>query len=302
MARPKFTELKRNRKLNTWLWAYLLIAPTVIGVAVLYLWPIVQSVYYSFNQVKGFLPPRFIGFDNYVRLFHDGEVWRSLGNTLIYVVITVPLGVLLSLLVAVLLNEKIRCKGFFRCIYFLPVISAPAAVALVWKWLYNKQYGLFNMILSPLGIHNVDWLGGSLALVSIAVVGIWSMVGYNMVILLAGLQDIPKTLYEAADTDGAGPFVKFFHITLPMVSPTLFFVIVTTTISSMQVFDYIYMMMLPTSPAFKGVESIVYLFYRYTFQTYNKGYGSTIVVLLLTVVLILTAAQMKLQKKWVNYD
>lgn len=298
-ARMKLT--KRN--LKTYGYAYAFIAPTLIGVLVLNLWGVVQSVYYSFHNVKGFAEPEFAGFDNYVRLFGDAEVWRSLKNIFVYAMMTVPVGVAVSLLLAVLLNAKIKGKGFFRCIYFLPVVSAPAAVALVWKWLYNKDFGLFNQILAVMGITGPDWLGDpGMAMLSVAVVGIWSMAGYNMILLLAGLQEVPGELYEAAEIDGAGAVQKFIRITIPMVSPTLFFVTVTSVISALQVFDTIYMMFKPSAPSFGSVESIVYLFYRYTFTNYNKGYGSTIVVLLFVVIMILTAIQMSLQKKWVHYS
>jgi multiple sugar transport system permease protein len=291
------------RKVKTWAWAYLFIAPTLIGVCILNLWPIVQSVYYSFNKIKGFEAPSFIGLDNYSRLIKDTEVFRSIGNTFGYALLTVPIGIFISLLTAVLLNTKIKTKGLFRCIYFLPVVSAPTAVALVWKWLYNNQYGLFNEVLNSTAIGGPDWLGNvTMALPSVAIVGIWSMVGYNMIILIAGLQNIPGELYEAAQIDGAGPFSKFFKLTLPLVSPTLFFVSVTTVISSIQVFDLVYMMFKESSPSFKAVESIVYLFYRYTFKNYNKGYGSAIVVLLLIIIMLITWLQMKLQKKWVYYE
>lgn len=298
---PKLTLKKRNFK--TWAYAYMFVAPTVIGVAVLNLWAVIQSVYYSFHEVKGFVEPKFIGLDNYIKMAGDMEIWRSLKNVFIYAIITVPISVFLSLLLASLLNLNIKGKGIFRCIYFLPVVSAPAAVALVWKWLYNKDFGLFNQILSVFGITGPDWLGTpSLAMPAVAIVGVWSMLGYNMIILLAGLQDVPRGLYEAAEIDGAGPVAKLFKITIPMVSPTLFFVIVTTVISSLQVFDTIYMMFKPSAPSFKSVESIVYLFYRYTFQKYNKGYGSAIVVLLFVIIMVLTLIQNKLQKKWVHYN
>lgn len=298
---PKLTLKKRNVK--TWAYAYAFVAPTVIGVAVLNLWAVIQSVYYSFHEAKGFAALKFVGLDNYIKLAGDMELWRSLKNVLIYAVITVPIGVFLSLVLASLLNVKIKGKGLFRCIYFLPVVSAPAAVALVWKWLYNKDFGLFNQILGIFHITGPDWLGNpALAMPAVAVVGIWSMLGYNMIILLAGLQNVPRGLYEAAEIDGAGPIAKFFKITIPMVSPTLFFVIVTTVISSLQVFDTIYMMFKPSSPSFKSVESIVYLFYRYTFQKYNRGYGSAIVVFLFVIIMILTLIQNKLQKKWVHYN
>lgn len=299
---------KKDRKITgrqkrTWAYAYAFVAPTVLGVMILNLWAVVQSFYYSFFEIKGFAAPKFIGLSNYMRLFGDMEVWRSLKNVFIYAIITVPIGVFLSLLLAALLNVKIKGKGIFRCIYFLPVVSAPAAVALVWRWLYNKDFGLFNQILSVFGIQGPDWLGTpSLAMPSVAIVGIWAMLGYNMIILLGGLQDIPNELYEAAKIDGAGPAAQFFRITIPMVSPTLFFVVVTTVISSLQVFDTIYMMFKPSAPSFKSVESIVYLFYRYTFKEYNKGYGSTIVVVLFIIIMVLTLIQNKLQKKWVHYN
>ena len=298
---PRLALTKRNVK--TWGYAYLFIAPTVLGVLILNLWGVIQSFYYSFHEVKGFNAPIFIGLDNYVRLFSDKEVWISLKNVFVYAIITVPIGVMLSLLLAVLLNAKIKGKSFFRCIYFLPVVSAPAAVALVWKWLYNKDFGLFNQILNEMGISGPDWLGDpGMAMISVAIVGIWSMVGYNMILLLAGLQDVPGELYEAAEIDGAGPFQRFLKITVPMVSPTLFFVIVTSIISALQVFDVIFMMFKPSAPAFRSVESIVYLFYCYTFTNYNKGYGSTIVVVLFAIIMILTVIQLQLQKKWVHYN
>lgn len=292
-----------KRNLKTWLYAYLFVAPTVIGVMVLNLWGVIQSFYYSFHEVKGFAEAKFIGLNNYTRLFSGGEVLRSLRNVFVYALITVPIGVMFSMLLAVLLNTKIRGRSFFRCIYFLPVVSAPAAVALVWKWLYNKDFGLFNQILSLFGITGPDWLGDkAMAMPSVAIVGIWSMVGYNMILLLAGLQEVPGELYEASEIDGAGPVQKFLRITIPMVSPTLFFVVVTSTISALQVFDVIYMMFKPSAPAFKSVESIVYLFYRYTFTNYNKGYGSTIVAALFVIIMLMTAIQMGLQKKWVHYN
>lgn len=294
---------KLGKKMSKAFWGYFFIAPTLIGVLILNIWSVIQTIYFSLNEVKGFNSPKFIGFENYQRLFSDSEMFRTLGNTFKYALITVPIGVFLSLLVAVMLNTKIRGKNAFRGIYFLPVITAPTAVALVWKWLYNNQYGLINYVLRLFGLNGVDWLGNrNIALVSIAIVGIWSMIGYNMVILLAGLQEVPQTLQEAANIDGAGPVTRLFKITIPLVSPTLFFVTVTTTISSLQVFDHIYMMLEPKSPAYKHVQSVVALFFRYTFSNYNKGYGSAIIAVLLVIILAITLIQMALQKKLVHYD
>ena len=218
------------------------------------------------------------------------------------ILITVPLGVILSLLVAVLLNTKIRGKTIYRTLFFLPVVSAPAAVAMVWKWIFNSDYGLINNFLKFLGINGVNWLTNpNTAIWAVAIVGIWSMIGYNMIILLAGLQEIPETYYEAAKIDGAGPIRQFFNITLPLVTPTLFFVIITTLIGSLQVFDVIYMMISRSNAALPYVQSVVVLFYRYAFEMNMKGYGSAIIILLFLVILIITYIQLKLQKKWVHY-
>ncbi|WMJ89741.1 carbohydrate ABC transporter permease [Anaerocolumna sp. MB42-C2] len=291
-----------KKKVKIWVWAYVFVAPTIILILLLNIWPIIQTSWYSFNELKGMAAPRWIGFDNYLKAFHDKELLKSLLNTFLYAVVAVPVGVALSLMTAVFLNVKIRGKGFFRTLYFIPVVSAPAAIAMVWRWLYNSEYGLINYTLSLFGIKGPNWLGSSHFILSaVIIVGIWSMVGYNMIILLAGLQDIPKTFYEAAEIDGAGSFCKFRNITLPLVSPTLFFVTLTTFISSFQVFDHIFMMVGQSNPAEKAAQSVVYMYYRYTFVNYNKGYGSTIATILLIIILIITFIQMKLQKKWVFY-
>lgn len=285
------------------MWAYGFIAPSLILICVLNLWPILQTFYFSLNEVRGFQSPVFVGLSNYMTLFGDEEFWKSLMNTCIYTVVTVPVGVILSLITAVFLNASIKGKSFFRVLYFLPVISAPAAVAMVWRWLYNSDFGLINYILSVLHIQGPNWIADSrVVLGSVMIVGIWSLVGYNMVILLAGLQDIPGSYYEAAQIDGADSLKQFLHITVPLVSPTLFFVVLTTMISSLQVFDHIYMMLDSTNPALKSGESIVYLFYKYTFANNNKGYGSAIATVLLFLVMLLTVIQMKVQKKWVHYQ
>lgn len=293
----------KTNKPKYWIWAYAFIAPSLILICVLNLWPIVKTIWYSLNKVKGFMDPEWVGLANYTKAFHNKEVLMALRNTVIYTIVTVPIGVFLSLGAAVFLNTSIRCKGFFRVCYFLPVISAPAAIAMVWRWLYNSEFGIINYMLSKIGITGPNWLGSvQWVLISVIIVGIWAMVGYNMVILLAGLQNIPRSYYEAAEIDGANGWSKFRYITVPLVSPTLFFVTLTTMISSLQVFDHIYMMISSNNPAIKSVQSIVYLFYKYTFDQGNKGYGSAIAAILLGIVLVLTCIQMYAQKKWVVYQ
>ena len=292
-----------KNKPKNWAWAYMFLAPSVILICILNLWPILQTLWFSLNDIQGFQPPKWAGLGNYITVMGNEEFAGAFKNTVVYSLVTVPAGVFLSLVTAVLLNTSIRCKGFFRICYFLPVISAPAAVAMVWRWLYNSEFGIINFLLSKLGIDGLNWIGDSkTVLLSVMIVGIWAMVGYNMVILLAGLQNIPRTFYEAAEIDGASGYKKFMYITVPLVSPTLFFVILTTTISSLQVFDHIYMMVDSTNPALKSAQSLVYLFYKYTFVQYDKGIGSAFASLLLGLVLILTCIQMYAQKKWVIYQ
>lgn len=297
-------ETKISKKnLKDYAWAYIMIAPTIIGLIILNIWPIIQTFYLSFNKAGAFGNIQWVGLDNYKQIFKDPDVIHATINTLVYTVVSVPIGIILSLIVAVLLNSKIKGKSIYRTIYFLPMVSAPAAIAMVWRWLYSADFGLFNYLLSLVGIKGPKWLTDPhVALLSIIIVGIWSTLGYNMVILLAGLQEIPGTFYEAADIDGAGPIRKFFSITLPLVSPTMFFVIVTTMISSLQVFDYIFMMIDKTNVAMKSTESLVYLFYKYSFIMNDKGYGSAIVMFLLAIILVITVIQLKLQKKWVHYE
>lgn len=285
------------------MWAWFLIAPTIIGLIVLNIYPILQTFYMSFFRTGDFGKGNiFVGLQNYKRLVGDVQVWCAARNTLVYTIIVVPVSIALSMLVAVFLNLKIRGRGIYRTIFFIPVVAAPAAVTMVWKWLYNNNFGLINHLLSLFGIPPVNWIDDPhVALLSIAIIGIWSSVGYNMVLLLAGLQEIPGDYYEASQIDGASPVRQFFSITLPLVTPTLFFVLVTSMITALQVFDSIYMMVNVESPAYNSDVSLVYLFYQYSFKYTLKGYGSAIVMLLLLIIMIITAIQLKTQKKWVNY-
>lgn len=301
-------DITKNRKiprnvLNEWKWAYIMVAPTIIGLFILNIIPIFQTIYMSFFKSGAFGKGNiFIGFDNYKKMFMEAQTWYAVRNTLVYTCLVVPLTIIIALLIAVVLNKKIRGKGIYRTIYFIPMVAAPAAVTMVWRWLYNSNFGFINHILSKFGIGAVKWTENpSTALYSIVLIGIWSTIGYSMVILLAGLQEIPKDFYEASNIDGASSARQFFNITLPLVSPTLFFVAVTSIITAMQVFDVIYMMIDVANPAYNNTVSLVYLFYNNSFKYSNKGYGSAIVVLLLAIIMMITVIQMKAQKKWVNY-
>ncbi|WP_394874192.1 carbohydrate ABC transporter permease [Clostridium neonatale] len=299
-----FNKVKPSKRtLNEWMWAYALVAPTIIGLIILNIIPIFQTLYLSFFKSGDFGKGNvFVGLENYSKMISDPQVWNAVGNTLKYTIIVVPATVAIAMILAVLLNSKIKGKGVYRTIYFIPMVAAPAAITMVWKWLYNNQFGLINHILSKFGLGPVNWIDDpKVALISIAIIGIWSTVGYSMVLLIAGLQEIPKDYYEASSIDGATPVRQFFNVTLPLVSPTLFFVMVTSIIQAMQVFDVIYMMIDVTSPAYDKTVLLVYLFYNNSFKYADKGYGSAIVMLLLAIIMIITVLQMKAQKKWVNY-
>jgi len=291
---------KTSRERSEFIWGWCFIAPTMIGLIILNIIPIFQTIYQSFFKTGDFGKGNmFVGIANYAKVFSDTEVWQALFNTLKYAAVEVPLSIIISLVLAVFLNGKIKGKSAFRTIFFLPMVAAPAAIAMVWKWLYNSEFGLLNHILPV----KANWISNpKIAIYSIAVIGIWSIIGYNMVLFLAGLQEVPKDYYEAAAIDGATGVQQFFNITVPLVSPTIFFVMVTRIIAAMQVFDVIYMVIDNNNPALHKTQSLVCLFYKYSFQQGNKGYGATVVVVLLAVIMVFTVLQMIGQKKWVHYN
>lgn len=289
-----------SRAKSEFLWGWMFILPTVIGLVILNIIPIFQTIYQSFFKTGDFGKGNiFIGAQNYVKVFGDSEVWQSLINTFKYAIVEVPFSISIALVLAVLLNRKIRGRSVYRTIIFLPMVAAPAAVAMVWRWLFNSDFGLLNNLFDL----NVKWVSNpKIAVFSVAVIGVWSILGYNMVLFLSGLQEIPHDYYEAAEIDGATGIKSFFHITIPLLSPTIFFVLVTRVIGSLQVFDLIYMVMDKSNPALEKTQSLVYLFYKYAFINKNMGYGATIVVLLLAVTMVITVFQMIGQKKWVFYN
>lgn len=266
---------KREKK--DWIAAYIFIAPVTLGLLVFYIWPFIQNIWFSFNEVSKFNVATFCGLANYQKLFHDGEVLKTFGNTLKYVVVTVPVGLFLSILIA--------------------------ALAMVWKWIYNEKMGILNSAIRALGGKGIGWLTDpKIALYSVMIVGLWMSVGYNMIILLAGMQGISKSYYEAAQIDGAGPIQLFFKVTIPLLTPTIFFVMITSIISGFQVFDVIYMMIGKTNPAYANTQTVVMLFYRQAFDYGYKGYAAAISILIFAVIMLVTVIQMIGQKKWVNYD
>ena len=264
------------------IWALCFIAPTIIGLIVLNFYPAIDTVWQSFCKTGYFGKGNtFIGFENYSKVFTASETWHSLWNTIKYALIEVPFGVVISLVLAVFLNKKLKGTSLFRTIFFLPMVCAPAAVAMVWKWLYNQQFGLLN--------------------ISIAIIGVWSIIGYNMVLFISGLQEIPGDYYEAAEIDGATGIRQFFHITVPLLSPTTFFIVQTRVIGALTIFDLMFMVMDKTNLALENTQSIVYLFYDYAFTKNNRGYGATIVVFLIIFIMIVTFIMQRAEKKLVYH-
>lgn len=283
---------------------FLMALPTIIGLCVLNIYPLCRTVYMSFFKSGSFGKWTFVGLNNYINMFQDKSFWTITKNTLVFMILTVPVTIIIGLLIAVLLNQKIKGKTLFRAIYFLPMVVAPAAVAMVWKWLFNTDFGIINIVLGALHLPNkTNWISDpATALIACAVVTIWSSIGYDAILILSGLQSISQSYYEAARIDGANAFQQFKSITVPLVSPTLFFVLIMRVMSSLKVFDIIYMMIEKTNPAIRSCETILYNFYQETFVKNNKGYGSALVVWCVILIAIITIIQFIGQKKWVTYD
>lgn len=291
---------KKIREAGT---AYLFLAPMILGLGVFFVFAFIQNIYYSFCKVGAFGPAVFIGWDNYIRLFKDPLFYVALKNTFFYTILGVPLVVGFSVIIAWLLNQKIKGQTFYRTAIFLPAITMPAAIGLLWRWLMNYQYGLVNYVIVKLGGQPVAWLSDPNTVKwAILLVLVWSMVSYQVIIMLAGLQGISKDYYEAAEIDGANKVQIFFRITLPLLSPTIFFVTIMAMIGILQIFDFIFLMIQRSTVAYQYAMSLVSYFYEIAFTQNIRGYASAISVVLFLIILVITAVQFIGQKYWVNYD
>lgn len=294
--KQKMTAAEKN--VMRWGWAF--ITPTMLGLIILNFYPVIQTVYQSFCKTGDFgKGNQFVGIANYIQACQAQETWQSLINTVKYAIIEVPLGVVIALILAVFLNKKLMGTSVYRTIFFLPMVCAPAAVAMVWKWLYNQQFGLFNNILHT----DIAWISDpKIAWIAVGVIGVWSIIGYNMVLFISGLQEIPGDYYEAAEIDGATGIRQFFHITIPLLSPTTFFIVQTRVIGALTIFDLMFMVMDKTNAALPQVQSIVYVFYKYSFDQGNKGYGAALVMILVAFIMIVTVIMQACEKKFVFYN
>ncbi|MDV4149797.1 sugar ABC transporter permease [Clostridium sp. AL.422] len=290
---------KKQIKKN--LTAYSFILPNFIGFAIFTLIPVIFAFVLSFLNWDGSNPISFAGLDNFKRLFTDSTFKIALKNTIIYSVATVPLTLVASLGIAVLLNQKIFGRNFFRTVFFFPYVASLVAVAVVWNMIFNPSMGVVNSFLMSIGITDPPgWTSSTTwAMPVVIFVSIWKNMGYYMVIYLAALQGIPKDLYEAASIDGANGWQKFRKITLPMLTPTTFFVSIMLTISCFKVFDLVYMMT-QGGPG-RSTTVLVSHIYNIAFKEFSYGYSSAISMVLFLIVLIVTIIQFRGEKKWVSY-
>ena len=293
--------------LNERIWGYFFVAPIMIGVFTFSLGPVLYAIYMSLTRWDGMTQPVFVGFANFQALFQDPMMLGELLNTLKYTVWVVPTTLAIALVIANLLNTAIPGRSFFRVSFFLPVVTMPVAISTVWRWLFNSQFGLVNFLFRPFGV-NPQWLGDpQYVMAAIIVVSVWSGIGYASIILLAGLQNIPKNYYEAASIDGASTRLQFFKITVPLLSPTIFFLFITSMINAFKAFDIIYMfagasVVASGGPITEAVRTMVFGIYQKGFQLQQMGYAASEAALLFALILLVTALQFCLQKKLVCYD
>lgn len=277
------------------------IAPALVGLVALYIVPLLTTVYLSFTETKPFGGETFTGLDNYAALFTDPQFWSSLRNSATYTAI-VLIAIPIAIVVSTLIHHVRRGKAIYRVLYFLPIVTLPVAVGMVWRYIFNGEFGLLNQMLALIGIDGPRWVADpSIAIYAVAAVGIWMNLGTAIIILGAGLTGIPPELLEASSLDGAGPVRQFLAITLPLLSPSIFFVSVLSVISSFQMFDLIYVMLQRGSEAATSAQTMVYFFFDQTFVQFNRGYGAAIAVVLLVIIMVLTGLQFRLQRKAVFY-
>ena len=282
----------------------LFIGPLMAGVAVFYYWPIVKNLVVSLQQRNAFGgSPRWVGLQNYQDVLSSPDLGSAMANTLLYTGV-VLLGIPLSVAVAAMIElPGLRGRGLYRTLYFMPYLAMPMAVAQVWKLVYNGNFGLLNQLLRALGVTDPPyWLvTPGWALLAVALFGVWGSVGFNVIILSAGLRSIPRELYEAASIDGASAWRQFRSITVPLLSPSIFFLTIMTTIGGFQLFDALFAMIGTNNPAEPRTRSLVYLFYREAFVNSDQGMGAAVAVVIFACVAVVTFVQFLGQRRWVNY-
>ncbi|HSL34993.1 MAG TPA: sugar ABC transporter permease [Candidatus Limnocylindrales bacterium] len=283
-------------------WAFLFIAPVLLGLLVLSTGPILATLGISLTQWDLLTAPQVVGFDNYAKLLSDPRFLTALRNTAFYTIVSVPVGLVLSLGLALALNQAIKGISWIRTMYFLPIVTSAIAVGLVWAWIYSPANGLLNQLLEVFGLPPQRWITDPFwAMPAIIAMSIWQGLPANTIIFLAGLQAIPGSYYDAAHVDGAGRWQRFRYVTLPLLTPSLFFTGILSFIGSFQVFDQVFVLSNPGRPT-SATITIVYFVYENGFRNFKMGYASAASWILFLIVAALTVVYFRSQKRWVHYQ
>jgi len=295
--------MPNSRQLREWLTAYALLLPSFAGLALFVLWPLIDTGYLSLTNWDFLEEPQFVGLENYRKLLSDDVLHQVMANTALYTLAVVFITLVLALGLAVLLNRPLRFRAPARTIFFLPVVTTLVAISGLWLFIYTPDFGLMTYLLRLVGQPGQAWMNNpATALWAISLMMIWQGLGYDIIILLSGLGNIREDLYEAAALDGATRWSLFQHITLPLLSPTLVFLIVVSTIQAFRVFDPVYVMSGGLGGPANSTATLVFYLYRQAFSNLDGGYASAIAYLIVGIALALTVAQLKLSKRWVTYQ
>lgn len=290
-----------RRRIGDWLAFLGFIAPNFILLSVFTFWPVAYSLYLSFYRWNMISPTKkFLGLENYTRMLEDPIFWQTLRNTSVLAAGTVFIKLGIALFLAVLLNQKLRGRNFYRAIIFSPTFTTSVAIAMVWSWIFDPYYGLLKLPLNWLGLQSPNWLlDTNWALPAVMIVVIWAGIGYDMVIFLAGLQGIPVDLYEAARVDGASRWSLFWRITFPLLSPTTFFLLIISIVGAFKAFDIVAVM--TGGGPLNSTNVYVYYLYQNAFRWFKTGYASALAVVLFVIILVITIIQVRLSRRWVHY-
>ncbi len=280
----------QKRKLKKSILPYFLVSPYLIHLLIFVAFPVVFSVILTFHKWNIISPMHYVGFDNFVRLFQDRLFWQAIYNTFIFLFIHIPLQIIIALTLAYFLNQKILFKGFFRASFFLPFIISGVVVTILWQQLYGYNSGLINNILKSIGLGKIEWLTNThIAIISIALMATWKNVGLYVILFLVGLQTVPQRYYEAADVEGASQWQKFRYITLPAINPTIFMIVILSTIGGFGLFIEPYIMT-GGGPLNSTLSAMLYI-YKQAFEFYHMGYSATIGLSFSVIIMIIVVIQ-----------
>lgn len=297
--------LNNEKNLKSFIKAMLYLLPVLLIISIFYIYPIIKtfdmSFYSSYNYIKDIVFEK--GFDNYLYLMRDKDFWIAITNTGIYVLVVTPISIILSLVIAVFLNSKIKFKNLFRSIYFLPFITSTVAISIVFRWIFHYEYGILNYLLNLLNIDPIKWITDpKWSMVSLIILSVWKSLGYNIIIFLAGLQNIDSGYTLAARIDGANFIQRIKNITIPLLSPTIFFVSIITLINAFKVFSEVFALFDKQPGPLNSCLTMVYYIYNKFYNHYQYGIASAAVVILFLIIISLNFIQFKIGERKVNYD